>query len=108
MMKVINPATEEVLRELEEDDHASVARKAAAARAAQKEWASTSMSQRLGVARRFGELLAERSGTLAALLTGEMGKPIRQSRNELAAMQPRIAFFLEHSERALADEVVLQ
>jgi acyl-CoA reductase-like NAD-dependent aldehyde dehydrogenase len=108
MMKVINPATEEVLRELEEDDHASVVRKAAVARAAQTEWASTSMSKRLGMVRRFGELLAERSGTLAALLTSEMGKPIRQSRNELAAMQPRIAFFLEHSERALADEVVLQ
>ena len=36
-----------------------------------------------------------------------MGKPIRQSRNELTALQARIDFFLEHTERAIADEVVL-
>ena len=35
-----------------------------------------------------------------------MGKPIRQSRNELTAMQGRIDFFLANTERAIADEVV--
>jgi len=40
-------------------------------------------------------------------LTSEMGKPIRQSRNELTAMQGRIDFFLGHTEIAIADEVVL-
>ena len=40
-------------------------------------------------------------------MTSEMGKPIRQSRNELTAMQGRIDFFLGHTEIAIADEVVL-
>ena len=108
MLLVVNPATEEVLRELETDDASSIARKATAARDAQRDWARTAMVARLGVVRRFGELLAERRERLASTLTAEMGKPIRQSRNELAAMQGRIDFFLEHAERALADEVVLQ
>ena len=37
-----------------------------------------------------------------------MGKPIRQSRNELNALAGRIDFFLEHSEAALAPESVLE
>lgn len=106
-MKIINPATEEALREVREDDASSIARKFQCARAAQRAWAQTPLPDRLGVVRRFGELLATRLDDLAALLTSEMGKPIPQSRNELTAMQQRIAFFLENTERASADEMVL-
>jgi acyl-CoA reductase-like NAD-dependent aldehyde dehydrogenase len=105
-MKVVNPATEELLHELEEDNAASVALKAAAARRAQRGWAQTPLPDRLEVVRRFGSLLSERKETLARTLTSEMGKPIRQSRNELTAMQGRIDFFLEHTEPAITDEVV--
>src|SRR5688572_15285975 len=107
MLNVINPATEEVIRELQEDDAQSIARKAKCARSAQRDWAATSLKNRLEIVRRFGTLLADRTEPLAALLTSEMGKPITQSRNELKAMQARIAFFLEHTERATADETVL-
>src|SRR5688572_27208013 len=106
-MKVVNPATEELLRELGEDNSESVAGKAAATRRAQPAWASTPLHTRLEIVRRFGSLISERKETLARTLTSEMGKPIRQSRNELTAMQGRIDFFLEHTERAIADEVVL-
>lgn len=108
MLKIINPATEAIIRELEVDDRGSIARKAAAARAAQRAWADTPLEERLGAVRRFGELLAARRDALAALLTSEMGKPIAQSRNELAAMQGRIDFFLQHTAGAIADDVVLR
>jgi acyl-CoA reductase-like NAD-dependent aldehyde dehydrogenase len=107
MLQILNPATEEVLREVDDDDSASIARKAARARAVQPAWARTPLPERLAVIRRFRELLAERHERLAATLTAEMGKPIRQSRNELTAMQGRIDFFLEHTESAITDEVVL-
>jgi acyl-CoA reductase-like NAD-dependent aldehyde dehydrogenase len=45
--------------------------------------------------------------TLAATLTAETGKPIRQSRNELTAFLGRIDFFLDQVELAIAPEVVL-
>ena len=105
-MKVVNPATEYLLRDLDEDDAESVAEKAAAARQAQPAWARTPLQTRREIVRRFGSLLSERKETLARTLTSEMGKPIRQSRNELTAMQTRIGFFLEHTERAIGDEVV--
>lgn len=105
-MKIINPATEETIRELREDDASSIARKFECGRTAQRTWARTPLSERLDVVRRFGELLASRLEDLATLLTSEMGKPIKQSRNELTAMQQRIAFFLENTERAVADDMV--
>jgi acyl-CoA reductase-like NAD-dependent aldehyde dehydrogenase len=108
MLRILNPATEEVIRELEEDDPDSLAEKTATARAAQGGWACTPLADRLRIIRRFGELLASQSESLAATLTAEMGKPIRQARNELTAMQGRIDFFLEHTARAVGDEVVLE
>ena len=106
-MQILNPATEALLRELDEDDARSVANKAAAARRAQPKWSSIPLRNRLEIVRRFGQLLLDRRDDLARTLTSEMGKPIRQSRNELTAMQGRIDFFLEHTERTIADEVVL-
>jgi acyl-CoA reductase-like NAD-dependent aldehyde dehydrogenase len=107
MLRVIDPATEELLAELEEDDAHTLARKTAAARAAQQTWARTPLAERLAAVRRFGELLQSRRDSLARTLTAEVGKPIRQSRNELTAMQARIDFFLEHTAAAIEEEVVL-
>ncbi len=106
MLKVINPATEELVTELEQDDAQTMARKAAAARAAQPAWAGTPLAERLADVRRFAELLQSQRESLAKTLTTEMGKPIRQSRNELTAMQGRIDFFLEHTAAAIEEEVV--
>jgi len=107
MLKVINPATEELLAELEEDDAPTLARKTAAARVAQGTWSHTPLAERLTAVRRFGELLQSRRDSLAITLTHEVGKPIRQSRNELTAMQARIDFFLEHTAAAIEEEIVL-
>jgi acyl-CoA reductase-like NAD-dependent aldehyde dehydrogenase len=106
VLKVINPATEELLAELEEDDAHTLAQKTRAARGAQRRWAGTPLTERLAVIGRFGELLRSRRESLAMTLTAEVGKPIRQSRNELTAMEGRIAFFLEHTAAAIEDEVV--
>ncbi len=108
MLQVINPATEEVLRALEEDTPEAVRRKVEAARQAQPAWAQVPLDERLEVIERFGRLIKEQQGRLAGLLTAEMGKPIRQSRGEISALQGRLEFFLEHTPAATADEVVLR
>lgn len=108
MLKVVNPATEQVIRELEEDTQGTLREKSSAARAAQPAWAARPVAERVECARRFGELLAAERDALAATLTSEMGKPITQSRNELNAMAARIDFFVRQTEQAVADEVVLR
>ena len=105
-LDIHNPATGERLAVLAADDAASVAAKAAAARAAQPAWAALPIEQRLACIRRFRDGLVTELETLAVTLTQEVGKPISQSRNELNGLLGRIDFFLEQTEHAVADEHV--
>jgi acyl-CoA reductase-like NAD-dependent aldehyde dehydrogenase len=106
-MKVLNPATDEVLADLPEDTPASLDGKYKAARAAQPEWAKEPLASRLETIRRFRGLLVEKERSLAGTLTSEVGKPITQSLNEIRGMLPRIDFFLETALRVLGEELVL-
>ena len=105
-MKILNPATGATLANLAADSAKTVRAKYERARAAQPAWAATPIKQRLAAIRKFREILADRQPDLAQTLSLEVGKPIRQSRNELNGLAGRIDFFLEHTERALRDEKV--
>ena len=107
-MKVTNPATGAVIRELAEDGPEEVARKHERARRAQPGWAARPYEERASAIRRFRDLLVQRRDDLARTLTSEMGKPITQSRNELEATPGRIDFFLETTPSVLREETVLQ
>jgi acyl-CoA reductase-like NAD-dependent aldehyde dehydrogenase len=106
VLKIVNPATGETLRDLAEDSPEAVARKVEKARRAQAEWAGTPLDQRQKAIAVFAGLLEKNEDDLAARLTSEMGKPITQSRNELTALQTRLRFFLDNVEKAIAEEVV--
>jgi acyl-CoA reductase-like NAD-dependent aldehyde dehydrogenase len=105
-LSIHNPANGERIAELAGDDAASIAAKAAAARAAQPAWARTPIAERLAAIERFRAAVAESSEALAATLTQEVGKPIAQARNELSGLLPRLDFFLERAEGAIRDEHV--
>jgi acyl-CoA reductase-like NAD-dependent aldehyde dehydrogenase len=106
VLKIFNPATGVPLEELLCDDGASIASKAAAARAAQPRWAATSLDERIALVKRFRELLVHELEPLARTLTLEVGKPLTQSRNEINGLLPRIDFFIEQLHPAVADEHV--
>src|SRR2546426_9858278 len=106
-MRVVNPATGEVLREVAEADRAAVAAAYRRARAAQPAWAAPPLAARCAVIRRFRALAVERAEPLARTLTLEGGKPITQARGDLAGLLPRIDLFLAEAERALAADAVL-
>lgn len=105
-MKIINPATEELIREAPEDTEATVEEKFRRLKAGQPVWAARPLAERIGCIARFYDLLEEQKEELAAALTSETGKPIGQSYNELAGARGRIRFFLDHSARWLAEEWV--
>jgi acyl-CoA reductase-like NAD-dependent aldehyde dehydrogenase len=106
-VKIFNPADGSVIRDVAVDDAAAIARTYTKARSVQPEWAATPLASRLEAIRRFKEEVARRTEELAKILTREMGKPIRQSRNELDALRERIEFFLLKTRSALAPETVL-
>jgi acyl-CoA reductase-like NAD-dependent aldehyde dehydrogenase len=108
MLIVHNPADGSVLAELAEDTAQSVAARYAAARAAQPAWAATPLEARLAAMRRFRESIVRETDRLAAVTTSEVGKPLRQSRNELNGLLGRIDFFLEKTPDTLAPQTVLE
>lgn len=107
-MKIVNPWNGATLADVPADNARSVAAKYAKARAAQPRWSAVPVKKRLDAIVAFRALLASREDELAATLTQEVGKPIRQSRNELKGLAGRIDFFLAESARTLRDEKVFE
>jgi len=105
-MKIVNPGTGSVVAEVAEDGPAAVRAKYARARAAQPGWAATPIRKRIAAMSAFRERITGMHETLARTLTQEVGKPIRQSRNELKALLPRLDFFIAEAERVLQEEKV--
>ena len=106
MLRIINPATGDTIAELATDTTHAVAAKYRAARVAQPPWARRPLEQRLDCIRRFRAGIVEQLEKLAAILTSEVGKPIRQSRNELNGLLGRIDFFLDAAADTLAPHTV--
>ena len=105
-MRITNPASGELIREVAEDTPESVAEKAGQARAAQRAWQKTPFEERHAAIARFRSKVVEATEKLAAILTDEVGKPLSQSKNELAGLLPRIDFFLEHTRAELEEKSV--
>ncbi|MGZ8254284.1 MAG: aldehyde dehydrogenase family protein [Burkholderiaceae bacterium] len=106
MLNIVNPANGRVLAELPQDTLESVAAKYRAARSAQPAWAAAPLETRLAAIRRFREEVVRETERLAAILTSEVGKPIKQSRNELNGLLARIDFFLGSAGSTLAPRQV--
>ena len=106
-LKILNPATNALIKELPEDSDVSIGEKFATARAAQKKWAATPLKERIACLQRFRALVADRMAPLAKTLTSEMGKPIRQARNELNGLLPRIDFFCDNVTESINHEALL-
>ena len=106
-MKIINPWSGATIADVATDDARSVAAKYREARAAQPRWAAMPIRKRIETIARFRERIVALEETLARTLTHEVGKPIRQSRNELKGLLARLDFFLAESARTLRDEKVL-
>ncbi len=107
-LKIINPATEEILKVVPCDSEASIQEKFKKAKAAQKIWSKKSLIERLECLRKFSIFLDEKKDMLSRTLSLEVGKPLQQSLNELKGASARIHYFLENSEKYLKEEMVFE
>lgn len=105
-MKIINPATEEVITEVKEDSRESVHQKFQLLQAAQPAWQQVQLSERVAILKSFAVLLDENIERLAAVLTSEAGKPLQQSRNEINGANARIQWLIDHAANYLSDETM--
>lgn len=106
-MKVINPATEEVITEMPEDNRQSVEQKFQQLQRAQPAWQQVPLAERAAILQQFAGLLEKNTEHLATVLTSEVGKPLQQSRNEINGAQTRIKWLVENAQKYLADETML-
>ena len=98
-LPVVDPATEQVLREVADATADDAAAALDAAAAAQDAWAATAPRERGEVLRRAFDELVARTEDLALLMTLEMGKPLASSRGEVAYGAEFLRWYAEEAVR---------
>jgi betaine-aldehyde dehydrogenase len=81
---VIDPSTEEPLAELTQDRVVDLGLRVEAAQSAQRRWMATALDERAATLWRIGSAIDERAEELAELESRNVGKPIAESRDEVA------------------------
>jgi acyl-CoA reductase-like NAD-dependent aldehyde dehydrogenase/uncharacterized protein YceH (UPF0502 family) len=99
---VHDPATGLLVRSVAVTEVGEIAQKVARARAAQRGWAGRAYEERAAALRAFRDLLEQEAEECAQITTGEMGKPIRQARNEVRAVLERVDWNIEHAASVVA------
>jgi acyl-CoA reductase-like NAD-dependent aldehyde dehydrogenase len=105
-MKIINPATEDLIKEIEEDTQQTIEAKFHLLRAGQTDWQNRSLQMRVITIKKFSTLLEENIEQLALILTSETGKPLKQSLNEISGARARIKWLTDNAEKYLSDEIM--
>ncbi|WP_020391551.1 NAD-dependent succinate-semialdehyde dehydrogenase [Kribbella catacumbae] len=98
-LAVEDPATGTTLCDVADASPADGVAALDAAVAAQADWAATAPRERAEILRRTYELMTERADELALLMTLEMGKPVAESKGEIAYGAEFFRWFAEEAVR---------
>jgi succinate-semialdehyde dehydrogenase/glutarate-semialdehyde dehydrogenase len=102
---VTNPATGETLAEVADLDAADARAAIEAAAAALPAWRAKTAKERAAILRRWFEAIMAAQDDLAALMTAEQGKPLAETRGEVAYGASFIEWFAEEGRRAYGDVI---
>ena len=102
---VINPATGEPIGTVPDMGAAETRRAIEVARRAFPAWAALAAKERAAILRRWYELLMANQEDLATLMTAEQGKPLAESRGEIAYGASFIEWFAEEGKRLYGDVI---
>jgi succinate-semialdehyde dehydrogenase/glutarate-semialdehyde dehydrogenase len=100
---VHNPAHGELIIEVADLSADAVTHAIDVAVPAQKSWAATPAKTRAMILRRWYDLVIENTDDLAIILTTEMGKPLAESKGEIAYGASFIDWFGEEARRVCGD-----
>jgi succinate-semialdehyde dehydrogenase/glutarate-semialdehyde dehydrogenase len=102
-LDVSNPATAHKLGSIPNMGAAETRRAIAAAAAALPEWRARPAKERAVIMRRWFNLIIEHQDDLATLMTAEQGKPLAESKVEIAYAASFIEWFAEEAKRIYGD-----
>ena len=103
--EVTNPATGAVLGTVPDMGPAETRAAIEAAHAAFPEWAARTAQERAQVLRRMHALMLEHREDLARLMTAEQGKPLAESRGEIAYSAAYLEWFAEEGRRMYGEVI---
>lgn len=102
---VTNPATGEVIASVPKMGADETRTALAAAEQAQVEWRNLLAKERANILRRWFDLMMENQEDLAQLMTLEQGKPLVESRGEIAYAASFIEWFAEEGKRVNGETI---
>jgi len=102
---VNNPATGEIIGTIPKMGAAETRAAIEAADAAYPAWRNKTAAERSSLLRRWFELMLENQEDLAILMTAEQGKPLAESRGEIAYAASFIEWFAEEGKRVYGDTI---
>ncbi len=102
---VTNPADESVIAEVARCGAAETRRAIEAAERAMTGWRSKTALERAAVLRKWFDLLLDNQEDLARIMTAEQGKPLAESRGEIAYSAGYVEWFAEEGKRLYGDTI---
>ena len=102
---VINPARGDVVARVADFSRTETARAIEAAEAARHAWAARPAKERAQILRKWYDLMVANTEDLAIILTAEMGKPLAESRGEIAYGASFVEWFGEEAKRIYGETI---
>jgi len=107
-LTVANPADGSIVGTVPKMGAAEARRAIAAADAALPAWRAKTAKERSAILRKWFELMLQNQEDLAVLMTMEQGKPLAESRGEIAYGASFIEWFAEEAKRVYGDTIPAQ
>ncbi len=104
-LKVLNPATGDMIAEVPDLSAEEASAAVAAADRAFATWKKTTAKERAALLRRWYELIMANQEALAQILTAEQGKPLAEARGEVAYGASFAEWFAEEAKRTYGDHI---
>ncbi len=104
-LPVNNPATGAALGTVPALGAAETEKAVAAAHAAFPAWAAKTAKERTVLLRRWHDLILQNAADLARLMTAEQGKPLAESKGEIAYAASFVEWFAEEAKRVYGDVI---
>lgn len=104
--KVINPATNEMIREVATWDEKQLEATLAEVAAVTPLWQATPIEERCALMRKAAEVLRDNSEKFARIITEEMGKLVKDARAEIEKCAVGCDYYADHGPEFLKDEIL--
>ncbi len=104
-INVTNPVDESVIITVPKLGQAETRTAIEGAEKAQKAWAKKTAKERSNILRKWFNLMMENQEDLAQIMTAEQGKPLGESRGEIAYGASFIEFFAEEAKRVYGETI---